>query len=378
MLVKLAQAISEHIEDITGLWVLNLRRTERTEVHKTMLTAEIISGTKGILASLANAIAEHNAPDHETIPISLVSRDGEEVPQPVPTRSRSASRARGSGFITSTLEGSSLSFAQEAAAALGRLRHKQGYQIHEVLLEYVTLRQALWDTLRMVSADYDLDPSFDLPRYLDRLFDEIMLYTMEAFYEAGVRDLEKRAIRDPLTQLYNKEYFAQRLHEEMRRALRYRQPLTLALIDMDRLKEVNDTYGHQAGDATIKAVTRAICDTCRQIDIPCRYGGDEFAVILPETTKQQALAFAERALRAVRDLQVVLPELAQGDLRDRRGEDPEKGDGNERPVPLASVPSISIGLATFPEDGRNPETLISKADSSLYRAKRRGRNMVSG
>jgi diguanylate cyclase (GGDEF)-like protein len=242
--------------------------------------------------------------------------------------------------------------------------------MHEVLLEYVALRQAIWDTLRAVVPDYGIEPSLDLSRYLDRLFDELLVHTVEAYYEAGVRDLEKRAIRDPLTQLYNKEYFAQRLHEELRRALRHRQSLTLAMMDMDRLKEINDTYGHQAGDAMIKAVTKAICDTCRQIDIPCRYGGDEFVVILPETTKAQAAVFAERLLRAVRDTTVAIPHT--GSLT----EEGEAGDRSSEPAVLA--PTISVGLASFPEDGRNPETLISKADAALYQAKRLGRNVVSG
>ena len=327
-----------------------------------MLTAEIVSGTKGMLASLAAAIAEQATPDGETIPIELIQNT-------VSTAAQAPSTPRGRK-TTTHLEGNSLEFALDAAVSLGKLRQKQDYQMHEVLLEYVALRQAIWDTLRAIAPDYEVEPSLDLSRYVDRLFDELLIHTVEAYYEAGVRDLEKRAIRDPLTQLYNKEYFAQRLHEEMRRALRHRQSLTLAMMDMDRLKEVNDTYGHQAGDAMIKAVTKAICDTCRQIDIPCRYGGDEFVVILPETTKAQAMVFVERLLRAVRDTTVVIPHagspVAEGEAGDKPGE------------PVISVPTLSVGLASFPEDGRNPETLISKADAALYRAKHLGRNVVSG
>jgi diguanylate cyclase (GGDEF)-like protein len=366
MLPKLAQAITDNIDEIARRWVEVLRRSERTEVHKTMLTAEIVSGTKGMLANLAAAIAEQSAPEGETIPVSLVQRSRPPLSQEIPP----ARAARGSKLITTALEGSSLDFALEAAVTLGRLRQKQDYQIHEVLLELTALRQALWDTLHAIEQNCEVDPGFDIPRYLDRLFDELLLHSIEAFYESSVRELEKRAIRDPLTDLYNKEYFAQRLNEELRRALRYRQPLTLAMLDMDHLKEINDTYGHQAGDSVIKAVTRAICDTCRQIDIPCRYGGDEFAVILPETSKPQAVVFAERTLNTLRGVTVAL--LHTGSLT-------AHGEGKSGALEtIVAAPTVSIGLASFPEDGRNPDTLISKADEALYSAKRQGRNMVIG
>jgi diguanylate cyclase (GGDEF)-like protein len=144
---------------------------------------------------------------------------------------------------------------------------------------------------------------------------------------------------------------------------------------MDRLKEVNDTYGHPAGDSVIMAVATAIRDTCRRSDIPCRYGGDEFAVILPETGKIQARVFAERIMRALQNLTVVIhanegPKRAE-DLQSVGRLDPSR-------VPsVAPVPSLSVGLATFPDDARNPETLLAKSDDALYRAKREGRNRIA-
>ena len=220
--------------------------------------------------------------------------------------------------------------------------------------------------------------------YVDRLLDELMLTTVENFYNTSVRDLEKRAIRDPMTQLYNKDYFHQRLNEELRRAVRYGLPISVAMLDLDFLKRINDTYGHQAGDQAIKTISKAICDTIRQADVPCRYGGDEFAVILPETSRVQAHAFADRVMRAVRDLAIVMMpadqekasmELWAEQRMDHPNSEDERGH-NAHPM-IAPAPTLSIGVASFPEDARNPETLLARADAALYRAKNEGRNRVA-
>ncbi len=364
VLKQVARVLTDNIEQIVRRWVDDLRASARTEVQNQMLTAEIVDSMKGILANIAAAIAEGAAPGDETVPISLISaRDPGEHP--------ASARSRGTRPLAGPLQA-----ALNASQASGKLRHDQGYEVHEVIYEYVRLRQVIWDTLRASELADNPALSLDLPRYVDRLLDEIMMSAVESFHDVSIRDLEKRAIHDPLTELYNKDYFQQRLHEEMRRALRYSQPLTLAMLDMDRLKEINDTYGHQTGDAVIIAVTKAICDICRQSDIPCRYGGDEFAVILPETVKSQAVVFAERVARAIACLTIVVGPM------DARGRNPGESTQDEllaaKSTPLTlPAPSLSIGLASFPEDGRNPETLIAKADAALYRAKREGRNRVS-
>jgi diguanylate cyclase (GGDEF)-like protein len=372
MLKQVARIITDNIENIVRRWVDDLRQSTRTEVQSHMLTAEIVDSMKGVLANVAAAIAEGQVPGDETAPIGLISRlAGDEEP-----RLGASARSRG----TKPLAGP-LALAQQMAQASGKLRHSQGYVMHEVLYEYVKLREVIWDTLRTSSESADLSMSLDLARYVDQILDEIMLSAVESFHGVAIRDFEKRAIRDPLTQLYNKDYFQQRLHEEMRRALRYGQPMTLVMLDMDLLKSINDTYGHQAGDAVIVAVTKAICDTCRQPDIPCRYGGDEFAVILPETNKSHAMVFAERVQRAIANLTIVVTPSDQRAMM-RLGSPvdasvvPTAGDEGNVPLTLPS-PSLSIGLASFPEEGRNPETLIARADAALYKAKREGRNRIS-
>ena len=371
MLKQVARIITENVEQIVARWVQDLRSTARTEIHNEMLTSEIVDSMKAVLMNIAAAIAEGVAPGDETVPIGLIPpRDTGDLKGSIKSR---GTRPLG---ISRPLDA-----AMHASRASGKLRHDQGYEFHEIIYEYIRLRQIIWDTLRASELGEEPSISLDLPKYIDRLLDEVMTSAVESFHENLIRDLEKRAILDPLTELYNKEYFQRRLHEEMRRSLRYNQALTLVMLDMDHLKEINDRHGHQAGDAVIVAVTKAICETCRRPDVPCRYGGDEFVVILPETVKSQAIVFAERVQRAISHLTIVAGphhsgKLAYFDSSPNTDLASTAREVKALPLTLPS-PSLSIGLATFPEDGRNPETLIAKADAALYRAKREGRNRIS-
>jgi diguanylate cyclase (GGDEF)-like protein len=366
MLKEIADIITANIEDMTKRWVDELRQSERTEIHNELLTSEIVSGIKAMLASLAEAIAIHETPDEDgspltTVPMQKLYRTGSLAPKP---------RPRATTPLTSPF-----ARAQHAASSHGILRRNQNYEIHEVMLEYIKLRRILWETLRThLSAEGSADV-LEAIQYVDWLLDELMLSTVEQYYSASVRELEKRALRDPLTQLYNKEYFTQRLGGELRRAVRSGDPLTVAMIDMDRLKEINDTFGHQAGDSVIVAVASAIRDTCRRSDVPCRYGGDEFAVILPETGKPQGRVFAERVMRAIQNLTVVV-KAAEGAKRAADFESTGNLDRSILPI-VTPVPTLSVGLASFPDDARNPETLLAKADAALYRAKGEGRNRIA-
>ena len=209
MLQQVADMITANIDEITRRWVEELRRSERTEIHNQLLTSEIVTSTKGMLASLAEALAMREMPDHENAPIITLPRlyrTGSLSPPRLP---------RGTAPLNTPL-----SRAQSAASAHGVLRHNQNFEIHEVVLEYVKLRQVLWELVRANVPPDQTAELLQVMQYLDRLVDELMLCTVEHFYSASVRDLEKRALRDPLTQLYNKEYFAQRLGEELRRAMR--------------------------------------------------------------------------------------------------------------------------------------------------------------
>ena len=161
-------------------------------------------------------------------------------------------------------------------------------------------------------------------------------------------DARKRADRDPLTGFFNHRYLHERMGEEVVRSQRGKRPLSVLMLDLDDFKLVNDTFGHLFGDKVLTWVAELIRATLRLSDVPARYGGDEFAVILPDTDLDEARRAAERILAAFRDRPFV---------GESRG-----------PVPIGA----SIGIATYPGDGRNATELIAAADRALYRVKRDG------
>src|SRR5688500_9934942 len=172
MFKQIADIISDNIDTITRRWVDELRQSERTPVHHSMLTAEIVSGTKVTLHNLALAISARERPDHETIPIPTVLgadlRTG-----PISTRPRLQD-------LTATRPlGGPLERAQQSAASHGHLRQTQGFELHEVLLEYVKLRQVVWSILKEGTEKRDLHLDVDMVSYIDLLFDELMLTSVE-------------------------------------------------------------------------------------------------------------------------------------------------------------------------------------------------------
>lgn len=157
------------------------------------------------------------------------------------------------------------------------------------------------------------------------------------------------ATTDGLTGLHTHRHFQERLTEEVRRSDRYRQPLALLMIDVDQFKEFNDSLGHPQGDQLLREVSQIIRSYTRETDVVCRYGGDEFAILLIETNKENASQIAERMRQAF-------------ELRLNK----------EGRVKITG----SFGVASFPEDANNRSDLLARADAALYLAKRGGRNRV--
>lgn len=158
---------------------------------------------------------------------------------------------------------------------------------------------------------------------------------------------------DSLTGLWNHGYFQSKMSSEFTAAIINRQPLSLLIIDIDNFKSLNDTYGHQYGDIILKEIADILKNSSRDNDYMCRYGGEEFSIILSETSKEQGYAIAERIRKKV--------------------------NGYKYPVILQTNEvhmTISIGIATFPEDADTKEDLITQADKAMYKAKFSGKNQT--
>src|SRR5882672_358218 len=159
---------------------------------------------------------------------------------------------------------------------------------------------------------------------------------------------------DEKTGLYNYRHFMERLADEFKRARRYANRLTLAMFDIDHFKEVNDRFGHPAGDRVLKGFGEIMVRSSRETDIIARYGGEEFVALLPQTTAVHGQRLAERI---------------------RRVTEADRFHGADAPEPIIRI-TVSAGVATFPLNDRiqRPESLVKAADDALYRAKGAGRN----
>lgn len=168
---------------------------------------------------------------------------------------------------------------------------------------------------------------------------------MASALQKSQEDLKDLAIHDPLTGLYNHREFFLRLQDEVDRSIRYTHPVALLMLDLDKFKQINDSLGHLFGDKVLQHVATVIGEQIRKSDHASRYGGDEFAVLLPETDLPEAFEFAERLQQEVLKRPVKL----------------EDGE------PL--VVTVSIGVASFPKDASDYMDLVAVADHALYRAK---------
>lgn len=178
-----------------------------------------------------------------------------------------------------------------------------------------------------------------------------------AQYHSIAEEMKTLSITDSLTGLFNRRYFDNRLFEEIQRAIRYETFFSLAIFDIDDFKLFNDTEGHLAGDEILKALADISRDSIRSIDILSRIGGEEFAIIMPQTDTEEAYLVAERLRRNIKEL---IPM-------------------SWKKFPRRNI-TVSIGIASYPKDGKDARELIKAADRSLYRAKVQGkdRTVVSG
>jgi diguanylate cyclase (GGDEF)-like protein len=165
--------------------------------------------------------------------------------------------------------------------------------------------------------------------------------------------LRTQSVRDALTGLYNRRYLEEVLDREVRRAGRAGQSLGLLMIDLDHFKHFNDTYGHDAGDAVLREAAAFLLKNVRAEDFVCRYGGEEFVVILPTADAEGARARGERLRSRMREFTIMHHGKSLG------------------------MVTFSVGVAAFPQNGISPKELMAAADTALYEAKRGGRDQVA-
>lgn len=167
-------------------------------------------------------------------------------------------------------------------------------------------------------------------------------------FKAYLDVCEEAAFTDHLTGLANRRRFERQLDREVNRTLRYERPFTLLMLDIDNFKLVNDNFGHNAGDEAIRRLSRALQEGTRGIDLAARIGGEEFAILLVETSKEGAFEVAERLRVSIRNT----------------------------PIPLVGRITASFGIAECPSSGQTATELLKAADTALYEAKRGGRDKV--
>jgi diguanylate cyclase (GGDEF)-like protein len=166
-------------------------------------------------------------------------------------------------------------------------------------------------------------------------------------------ELLEQATHDPLTGLYNRRYMEEWLRHELHRARRHGRPVGAVMLDVDHFKRVNDRFGHEAGDVVLREIALAVKRAARKSDIVCRYGGEEFLVLMPEAALRDAARKAEELRGAVGAMRL-----------ESRG----------RPVgPI----TISLGVAAFPDNADDADALLRCADDALYAAKQAGRDRVA-
>lgn len=164
--------------------------------------------------------------------------------------------------------------------------------------------------------------------------------------------LRDQSIRDHLTGLYNRRFLEESLERELARAKRTRQPLAVFMLDADHFKRLNDQFRHDTGDMVLRVLGKTIKESCRRNDLPCRFGGEEFTVVLTDAGKDAAAQWGERLLNRIHKLDLKSGASSVGKV------------------------TISVGVAIFPEHGDDVETLLQAADTALYQAKNSGRDRL--
>lgn len=211
----------------------------------------------------------------------------------------------------------------------------------------VPLRDASGKIIKWFGTCTDIDDQM----HTQELLQEQIKQHTAALVEANQR-LQQESIRDPLTGLYNRRFLEDSMEREIRRAVRAAHGLGVIMFDLDHFKKFNDTYGHEAGDEVLRATAALLVKSVRAEDIVCRYGGEEFIILLPMADFKITYARAERIRRRMHALEVLYAGQSLGKI------------------------TVSGGVASLPEHGTSSQELVQAADAALYRAKHQGRDCI--
>ena len=225
-----------------------------------------------------------------------------------------------------------------------REREALGFAPREIVTEFLLLRRVLWRFVSARAQELTGEEVLEAERRLNDSLDLLVAECVVAYFDRATAELAEQARRDPLTTLLNHQAFTQGLEAELERAKRYERGVTLAFVDIDEFKQINDTYGHPEGDRVLRRVAEVLRESRRGSDLVGRMGGDEFAICLVESDAETGGRFLSR-----------VQDLLDEESRARR---------------LPAAFAISAGLACYPEDAVSADALFRVADERLYDAKR--------
>jgi diguanylate cyclase (GGDEF)-like protein len=231
------------------------------------------------------------------------------------------------------------------ASALGLLQHDDSGGIRPLTDSLDVLEEAIWDRLSVGLRQQDREV-LALVRIMRKALHRVMTTAAEAYHQRSSAELDRLAHTDTLTGLHNRRYLEQELERHIELYKRYKHPFALLMLDLDSLKLVNDTFGHAAGDDALTHLASVMRANIRDTDIPCRFGGDEFIILMPEADKNAIQAVGRRISESISKTRARL------------------GGG------YVSL-EVSFGASACPADGTVAETLLKQADANLYAAKER-------
>ncbi len=231
------------------------------------------------------------------------------------------------------------------ASALGLLQHDESAGIGPLADSLDALEEAIWDRLSAGLRQQDKE-ILALVRIMRMALHRVMTTAAEAYHLQSSAELDRLAHTDTLTGLHNRRYLEQELERHVELYKRYKHPFAVLMLDLDSLKLVNDTFGHAAGDEALKHLASVMRAAIRDTDIPGRYGGDEFIILMPEADKNAIQAVGRRIAETISKTRVKL------------------GGG------YVSL-EVSFGASSCPAEGNSADALLKRADASLYAAKER-------